>query len=103
MVHGHGVKADFLLMKDPDPGHGRLYGGCTKLPADPMHPQYSAAAIYAPSAASQCVLPLPPPLSLLTVTGTFQLMGTVFYMGVEASDGYTHIVGVVSHHYTAYQ
>lgn len=28
--------------------------------------------------------------------GTFQLMGTVFYVGAEASDGYHHLVGVVS-------
>lgn len=28
--------------------------------------------------------------------GTFQLMGTIFYIGVEASDGFNHLVGVVS-------
>jgi len=30
--------------------------------------------------------------------GTFQLLGTVFYMGVEISEGFVHLVGVVSGH-----
>ena len=29
-------------------------------------------------------------------------MGTVFYMGVEASEGYNHLVGVVSPHYNSH-
>ncbi len=33
---------------------------------------------------------------LFVVIGTFQLVGTVFYVGVEASEGYVHLVGVVS-------
>lgn len=31
-------------------------------------------------------------------TGTFQLMGTIFYVGVEVTDGFSHLVGVVSKH-----